>query len=112
MQGTQGGGSLCGARFIEVIELLLRDTAGRKDVVWEASCRRTNARRAGGGTRHQQSIGDALEVQVLLIGIEKRRVEVLPIGVIAPRVREFTLGAEHGAIIGMVELCIPGAAVE
>src|ERR1700676_2773922 len=112
MQSAQGGGSPGGAKLIEGFELLLRDAAVRENIVRDACPKSSYAPRVAGSTRHQQSIGDAPEVQILLIGTEKCRVEILAIGIIVPRVREFARGAEHGAIVGMLEIGIARAALD
>src|ERR1700722_9156766 len=55
------------------------------------------------GARDLQGIGDALKIQVFLVGVVERRVEVLPVGVIAPGVPEIDLRAKNRAVVNVIE---------
>ena len=70
MQRAQRCGSARGAEQVQIIEGRLRDAARAKNIVWDAAAAAAvDAAWIGRSSRHQQRIGDAFVVQILLVGV-------------------------------------------
>src|SRR5689334_16480024 len=98
-------GVVAGARAgdIEVLELLWRHTPVLEDVVGHAG-RTADTNRVRGGTLDEQGVIDVREAQELVIGVEEVDIVIATIRIVVPGVEELTLGAEMGAITGVLEV--------
>src|SRR6516165_731539 len=99
------------ARDIQIVELLLRYPPILEDVVRHAR-RTADTPWVCGGTRDQQGVVDCREVEEFGIGIEEVDVVVAPVRIVVPGAEELTLGAEMGAVAGVLEVGVTLAAFD